>query len=280
MSRPDEAARRQYWRDQLEAATAFLGQCMDYPVAECGEPLVPLPEAAAAANVRVRFSGTPIVGDLPRIFCLREGLLAPFLAAAKDMNRRGWVMLVEDGYRTREMQRSLGRKPAVFDTVLRRTVWEIGGGRPPLDLFMRRLTGMVATRPKIGTHMSGSAIDISVLEEDTGREVDRGGAYLEMSELTPMASPFVSAEARRNRDAITALMAHHGFVAYPYEFWHYNSGDAYASILNRTGRPGRYGAVDWNPSTRAVTAIADPCQPLHDPADIEAAVSAAFARMA
>ncbi len=280
MNRPDEAARRQYWRDQLDAATAFLGLCMDYPVTECGEPLVPLPAAAAAANVRVRFSETPIVGDRPRIFCLREGLLAPFLAAAEDMNRRGWVMRVEDGYRTRDMQRALGRKPAVFDTVLRRTVWEIGGGRPPLDLFMRRLTGMVATRPKIGTHMSGSAIDISVLREDTGREVDRGGPYLEMSELTPMASPFASPEARRNREAITALMADHGFVAYPYEFWHYNSGDAYAGILNRTGRPGRYGAVDWNPSTGAVTAIPDPCQPLHDPADIEAAVSAAFARMA
>ena len=98
MSRPDEAARRQYWRDQLEAATAFLGQCMDYPVAECGEPLVPLPEAAAAANVRVRFSGTPIVGDLPRIFCLREGLLAPFLAAPSSrLAREHPGLLTRDG---------------------------------------------------------------------------------------------------------------------------------------------------------------------------------------
>ena len=131
---------------------------------------------------------------------------------------------------------------------------------------------MVAAAPKVGTHMSGSAIDISVCRLDNGQEIDRGKPYLEMSELTPMASPFVSAEARANRAAITAVMARFGFVAYPWEFWHYNKDDAYDHHLNGNPEPARYGAVDVDLGTGRVRAIADPRQPLNAPAEIEAEI--------
>ena len=48
---------------------------------------------------------------------------------------------------------------------------------------------LVAQIPKTGTHMSESAIDISVLDRTTGAEVNRGKPYLELSELTPLNSP-------------------------------------------------------------------------------------------
>ena len=71
-----------------------------------------------------------------------------------------------------------------------------------------------------------------------------------MSERTPMNSPFVSPEAQRNRQEITAIMRESGFVEYPYEFWHYSSGDAYEQILLGTGQPARYGAVDFDAGHR------------------------------
>ena len=77
--------------------------------------------------------------------------------------------------------------------------------KPPVDLLYRRLGSLVANAPKVGTHMSGSARDISVLRRDTGEEVDRGGPYPEMSECTPLASPFVAEHARQHRQEITAL---------------------------------------------------------------------------
>ena len=137
--------------------------------------------------------------------------------------------------------------------------------------------------PKTGTHMSGSAIDISVLHRgqdrgDTTREVDRGAPYLEMSALTPMDSPFISDEARRNRHAITDLMREHGFVEYPYEFWHYSSGDAYDQFLRKTGRPAIYGAVDWDPATGKVTPIPNPTEPLNTQEEIKAEIEAAMKR--
>jgi len=97
-----------------------------------------------------------------------------------------------------------------------------------------------------------------VLRRDDGAEVWRGKPYLEMSEYTPMDSPFVSAEERQNRHEITRMMEAHGFLHYPGEFWHYNKGDSLYQIQANSGQPGRYGPVDWDPASNAVTPYADP----------------------
>jgi hypothetical protein len=99
-----------------------------------------------------------------------------------------------------------------------------------------------------------------------------------MSEKTPMDSPFVPPEAQRNRQEISALMQRHGFVAYPWEFWHYSSGDAYEQVLMKTGRPAIYGAVSFDPQTLQVTPLAQPEQPLNSFDEIRAEIDAALAR--
>jgi len=275
----DATARRAYWTEQLEAARDFMLRAALQPVAECGEPMVDLPEAARDAGVRVTFSHRPHVLGLPRVHRLRAGLVPGFLAAAAAMNRRGWILHVEDGYRTREMQRHLARHPAVFDAILRTLRWELGGGRPTPEFVLRRSMALVALRPKVGTHMSASAIDLSVFRADDGREVDRGAPYLEMSELTPMDSPFVPPEARRNRREITALMREHGFFEYPYEFWHYNAGDVYEAVLRGSRAPARYAAVDWDPAGNRISPIADPDEPLNSAADLGAEIERALQRL-
>lgn len=271
---------RQYWTQQLEAAWSFMFESiLPYPVVECGEGLVDLPSAARAAGVEVYFSDQPHVRGLPRIFCLREGQIDGFVGAARELNARGWALRVEDGFRSREMQKYLGRTPAVFDAILEKVMWELGGLEPSPEFMFRRCSALVATVPKFGTHMSGSAIDISVVRRDApGTEVDRGAPYLDMSARTPMDSPYVSAQARHHRREIIALMGRHGFVAYPWEFWHYSSGDAYDQFLRQTGRPAVYGPVDWDAATGCLTQMADATQPLNSDAEIREEISAALQR--
>jgi D-alanyl-D-alanine dipeptidase len=270
----DETARRAYWVEQMELAYQFMQSVREYPVRECGEPLASMVEAAD--NVEVEFSTSKIAGDLDRVFYLRAGLLPNFVAVARAMNERGWILKVEDGFRSVEMQTALARKPNVFDTILERVTWENGGATPSGELMLRRLGVLCATTPKVGTHMSGSAIDISVLRRDDGAEVERGGPYLEMSELTPMDSPFVSSQAHENRRQITELMTQHGFVAYPFEFWHYNAGDAYDEFLHHTGRPARYGAVHWDGASGTITPVQNPTQSLQPEAEVERCIAAAL----
>jgi len=276
----DEIARRNCWASQLDEAHAFMMRGMDCPVAECGERLVSLVDAAREAGVEVAFSERPHVHDLPRIFVLREGQIAGFVDAARRLNRRGLVMLVEDAYRSRTMQKLIGREPFIFDAILRKVTWELGGRIPdPAFLFKRMLT-LTAQMPKTAPHMAGAAIDMSVLERTTSKAVDRGGLYIEMSERTPMDSPFVSPLARRNRQEITAILRESGFMEYPFEFWHYGSGEVFEECVRRTGRPVRYGAVDFDTATGRVTPIEDPQTPLNSLEEIRAEIQASLDRNA
>jgi D-alanyl-D-alanine dipeptidase len=260
----DRGERISFWRDSMELGYRFMARMMEYPIEECGEGLVSIPGAASGVGIEIELSSTPIVQGLPRIFEIREALIDPLLQAARDMNDRGWVMRIEDGFRTAEMQRELALKPSVFDRILERVVWEAGDPDPAVALVQRRVATLVANWPKVAGHMSGCAIDIAVLDRDTRVEIDRGGPYLEMSEITPMWSPFVSAEALYNRAEITAIMQRHGFAAYPAEFWHYSQGDVFAEQLLFSGIPGRYAAVTREARTASIEPIANLIEPLND----------------
>jgi zinc D-Ala-D-Ala dipeptidase len=275
----DEAARRAYWTEQMELGYEMVERLLTFPVAECGEGFAALPAAAEAAGVEMQFSETKIAGNLDRIFFVRAGLVDEVMAIGREMNDRGWILKIEEGYRTLEMQGALVRKPSVFDSILQKCSWENGGAVPSVEFVFRRAIVMVANIPKIGTHMSGSAIDISVFRRGDGREVWRGGPYIEVSEKTPMRSPFITEEELQNRLEITAVMEAHGFMHFPFEFWHYNQGDAGDHILNGKTEPARYGPVDWNPETNEVTPVDNPLSPLNPLPQIEKEIAAAMARL-
>ena len=278
MTEHDDHARRSYWTEQMERGYEMVEQLMAFPVEECGEAFASIQEAAESSSVKMLFSDSKIAGDLDRVFYLRESLIEDVLAIAREMNGRGWILKIEDGYRSVEMQGALVRKPAVFDAVLEKCIWEDGGQLPSEEFVFRRAIVMVANLPKIGTHMSGSAIDISVFDRDTGHEVWRGGPYLEVSEKIPMRSPFISEAELQNRLAITSIMESHGFMHFPFEFWHFNKGDAGDHILNGKSEPARFGAVHWNRETNEVTPVSNPLDPLNPLTVIKQEIAAAMER--
>jgi D-alanyl-D-alanine dipeptidase len=279
ITRADEALRIAYWRSSMERGRRFMDRLLEYPVHDRIEPLASIENAARSAGVDMEFSTTPIVGDIPRIFELREGLIEPLMAAGREMNRGGWVLKIEDAFRSRDVQRTVAHQPSIFDVLLKRVSWEVGGREPEVELVLRRFSTLCANAPKVAGHMSGCAIDISVLDRDTRTEVDRGGRYLEISELMPMASPFAAPEALQHRALITMLMEKHGFIAYPYEFWHYSQGDVFAESLRCTGRPGRYAAVTRDARTGAIEPITDLMAPLNALEDIREEIVKARGRM-
>jgi D-alanyl-D-alanine dipeptidase len=229
----------------MDAAYEFMESCLRVPLFESGEPVVPLVPAIDAASVTVLFSDRPHVAGSERIFVLREGLVDPLLHAAAELNERGWTIRVEDAYRTRTMQQGLATDRAVLKRIIDSILVETRGEVPPSDLVFRRVSALVATRAHVATHMSGSALDISVIELDSGKELDRGGPYLEMSAKTPMGSPYISQAQAELRHTVTAVLGRHGFVAYPYEFWHYSAGDVFATQLS--GQQVLYGPISYDP---------------------------------
>lgn len=267
---------RRYWSNQLDDAFEFMQTVQKHQPKDNGDPFCSMIQASNEADVEVVFSSKKHVEGMDRQFYLRSGLIPPFIDAARDMNRRGWVMLVEDAFRDRRMQSRISFETAVFDQMLERCFWECEGNDVSAEFMSKRLAAMIAFCPAVGTHMSGSAIDISVLSRDTGRLIDRGAPYLEISELTPMASPFISEEAKNNRNVIADLMRVHGFIAYPWEFWHFSRGDVYAAYFTNNVQNANYGPVDWDPTTNAVTPIRDASEPLVSLLDIQIAIDAAL----
>lgn len=278
MKTPTEAARRAYWTEQMELGFQLVRRIMEFPVRECGEGFASIPDAARAAGVEMLFSDTKIAGGLDRVYFMRESLVKDVIAVGRAMNERGWILKIEDGFRSLQMQGELVRKPDLFDSILQKCIWEFGGEIPPVETVFRRATVLVANIPKVGTHMSGSAIDISVFRRNDGTEVWRGNPYLHMSERTPMRSPFIEPEALENRLAITAMLEAQGLMHYEFEFWHYNSGDALGHIYTGRSEPGRFGPVDWDPKTNRVTAVPNPLDPLNPLPALQREIAAAMER--
>ena len=275
----DTPACRTYWTEQMEQAYDFMQKMMAYPVEECGEKMVSLRQAVKSARLTVIFSDSKIAGKFDRAYYLREGLIKNFLATAKELNNRGWFIKVEDAYRTKKMQQYLGLQDSIFDFVLQKVIWENNGKLPSAEMMHRRLSAFVATCPKIGTHMSGSAVDISVCNAGSLSELNCGADYLEMSELTFMDSPYISEKAKKNRREIKNVMEKHGFAAYPYEFWHFSSGDAYAEYLSDSSKPARYGAISFSPSSGDISPIENPEIPLHSMDKIQDKIDDAMKRL-
>lgn len=280
MSQQGDSDRRHYWARFMDTAYQNAMDINDVPIEECGQGLVSLVDAAGDAGVEVAFSRKTHANGQPRLFYLREGIVNDFIAIARDMNDRGWCLKIEDGYRSREMQRWLGIRPSILEAIIKRCQWETGQVELDADFVFRRVAVMVALWPKFGTHMSGSAIDVSVFHRDDGTEVDRGGVYLDFSEITPMESPFISDSARKNRQEITEIFAGHGFVAYPAEFWHYSKGDVFDRFFSGNTEPAQYGPVDWSVTDNTIQPIPDPTIPLTSMKDHERMIKECIERTA
>ncbi len=278
MTDNDSESHRRYWAEQLELGYQLVQQIDAFPVHECCEGFASLKDTAVANGVEMLFSESKIAGEFYRVFFLRESLVKDIIAIARNMNQRGWILKIEDGYRSLAMQRQLGAKPEIFDAILKKCIWENGGTIPPVEIIFRRGSVLVANLPKVGTHMSGTAVDISVFRRDDGTEVWRGNSYLHMSERTPMRSPFIESEALQNRLEITAMMEAHGFMHFPFEFWHFNKDDALGNILTKTPAPAKFGPVHWDAATNQVTPVENPSQPLRPLPDIEQEILAAIER--
>lgn len=246
---------RDYWILFMEQAYEFMQKIAQYPVLENADGLVSLVEAVENTGVNVTFSNRPSTNGLSRLFYLRKGLVEDFLGIAEEMNKKDFILHIEDAFRSKSMQKGGLTQDYTFDVILKRVIWELKGNLPEPEFLFRRLQAMVASSPKVGTHMSGSALDITVFSLANHCEIDRGASYLEFSELTPMCSPFISKEAKRNREWITDIFEQFGFLAYPYEFWHYSKGDAYEKVLNASGVPAGYGPVDFDVADGRVSPI-------------------------
>ncbi|HEV7892415.1 MAG TPA: M15 family metallopeptidase [Pyrinomonadaceae bacterium] len=83
----------------------------------------------------------------------------------------------------------------------------------------------VANPSKGSRHNRGCAVDLTLYDLKTGREVEMTGEYDEMSERSHISYAGGTEEQRRLRDLLRAAMEAEGFTVYEPEWWHYDYKD-------------------------------------------------------
>jgi D-alanyl-D-alanine dipeptidase len=83
----------------------------------------------------------------------------------------------------------------------------------------------VANPAEGSKHNHGCAVDLSLYDLKTGKEVTMPGAYDEMTERSYPSYSGGTAEQRKARDLLRKTMEKHGFKVYPFEWWHFDYKD-------------------------------------------------------
>lgn len=153
------------------------------------------------------FTGRPVPGYRRPDCWLRREVAEALSGVAKDAEALGYRLVVYDCYRPqRAVQAFIDWAEDPADQTMKRDYY------PKLEKKELFAQGYIA---KASTHSLGIAVDIAFLGRDFGTPFDLFDA------ASHTASPDISDEARKNRDALYALMVAHGFENLPQEWWHF-----------------------------------------------------------
>lgn len=142
------------------------------------------------------FLGKPVYTQA-RAF-LQQAPAQALVNANKAFKKLGYAIVVFDGYRPWSVTK-------IF--------W---------DLTPKHLRKFVSNPKKGSRHNRGCAVDISLLNLKTGKQVEMPGEYDEMTERSYPYYKGGTTEQRKNRDLLIKIMEENGFKVFQYEWWHFD----------------------------------------------------------
>ena len=93
------------------------------------------------------------------------------------------------------------------------------------DITPAENKNFVADPKKGSKHNRGCAVDLSMYDLSTGKEIEMPGVYDEMSDRSLPGYKGGTNKQREMRDLLRAKMEAHGFTVYEYEWWHFDYKD-------------------------------------------------------
>ncbi|HEX4826200.1 MAG TPA: cyclase family protein [Candidatus Polarisedimenticolaceae bacterium] len=160
------------------------------------DPTIKLDVRYATAN---NFTGKAVYAQA-RVFLERPAAEA-LVRAHKALAKSGYGLLVFDGYRPWSVTKAF---------------WDL----TPQDKKV-----FVADPSKGSKHNRGCAVDLSLYDLATGREVAMPSPYDDMTEKAYATYAGGDVDARTRRDLLRDTMGHEGFFVYPWEWWHFDYKD-------------------------------------------------------
>ena len=160
------------------------------------DPKIRLEIRYATSN---NFLGTPVYSS-SRAFLQRPAARA-LLRAHRELLKQGYGLLIFDGYRP---------------WYVTKIFWD---ATPP------EKHDFVADPAQGSRHNRGCAVDLTLYDLKTGREIEMTGGYDEMSERSYPTYTGGTPEQRARRDLLRREMEKQGFTVFPSEWWHFDYRD-------------------------------------------------------
>jgi len=187
----------------------LLTNCATKPPHEKGNfkqsDLVELIKLDSTFKLDIRYATNNILVGRPVYNEARAFLQRPAADALVKVNKEfkqlGYRLLIFDGYRPWSVTKLF---------------WDI----TPKDSKQ-----FVADPKKGSRHNRGCAVDLSLYNMATGKEVQMPGVYDEQTERSYPNYKGGTDEQRKMRDLLKSKMEAHGFTVYEYEWWHFDYHD-------------------------------------------------------
>ncbi len=163
------------------------------------------------------FIGQPIDGYHRSTIIVSKPTAIALQKVQNDLEQKGLGLKIFDAYRPQQAVNHFVRWAKVLnDTLMKQSYYP---DVPKSELFKR---GYIASK---SGHSRGSTVDLTLIDLDTGNELDMGSPY---DFFGVQSHPFykkITDKQRKNRMLLRRVMLKNGFKPYEYEWWHFTLRD-------------------------------------------------------
>lgn len=163
------------------------------------------------------FIGQPIDGYHRSTIIVSKPTAIALQKVQNDLEKKGLGLKIFDAYRPQQAVNHFVRWAKVLnDTLMKQSYYP---DVPKSELFKR---GYIASK---SGHSRGSTVDLTLIDLDTGNELDMGSPY---DFFGVQSHPFykkITDKQRKNRMLLRRVMLKNGFKPYENEWWHFTLRD-------------------------------------------------------
>lgn len=159
------------------------------------------------------FIGKPIDGYHRETIIISEPAAKALAKVQGELLKNGLSLKVYDAYRPQQAVDHFVRWAKVLNDTLMKSQYYPDVAKK--DLFKK---GFIAAK---SGHTRGSTVDLTIIDQKTGRELDMGSPYDFFGKESHPFYDGISDVQKKNRLYLRKLMLNNGFKPYENEWWHF-----------------------------------------------------------
>ncbi len=159
------------------------------------------------------FVGKPIKGYKKNVLITSTATAKALAKIHKELNKNGLGLKIYDAYRPQQAVNHFVKWAKIpNDTLTKKDFY------PTLNKRNLFKLGFIASK---SGHSRGSSVDLTMINLETGREIDMGSPYDFFGDISATYSKKINKRQLRNRLILREVMVKYGFRPYSKEWWHF-----------------------------------------------------------